>query len=66
MEVTELLDQGGLGEIVTSSPSEQVAYLLAERASLLERLQALEAEKCSTTMNPETVAVFKDGMDKVA
>lgn len=60
MEVTQLLDQGGLGEIVASSPSEQVAYLLAERSSLLERLQALEAEKC-----PEPVAVFKDGMDKV-
>ena len=74
MEVAELLHQGGLGEIVPSSPGEQVAYLLAEKDSLIERLQALEllaVEKCPASpgcpphTDPEPVAVFKDGMDKV-
>ncbi|KAM9299040.1 coiled-coil domain-containing protein 30 [Gastrophryne carolinensis] len=41
-EVEEMLDQEGLSEIAQSSPSEQVAYLLVERATLLEKLEALE------------------------
>ncbi|KAL2090783.1 hypothetical protein ACEWY4_013046 [Coilia grayii] len=74
-EVAELLVQGGMDEMVAISPSEQVAYLLAERASLLERLQALEAlavEKCSSSpgcpekMDPEPVEVVKDGIDKLS
>ncbi|XP_048111873.1 CAP-Gly domain-containing linker protein 1 isoform X2 [Alosa alosa] len=64
MEVAELLDQGGLCEIILSSPSEQVAYLLVERASLLERLQALDVEKSPSLMAADPAAVFKDGMDK--
>ncbi|XP_041946038.1 coiled-coil domain-containing protein 30 isoform X5 [Alosa sapidissima] len=64
MEVAELLDQGGLCEITLSSPSEQVAYLLVERASLLERLQALDVEKSPSLMAADPAAVFKDGMDK--
>ncbi|KAL0978688.1 hypothetical protein UPYG_G00173920 [Umbra pygmaea] len=36
-EVAEMLYQEGLAEIIPCSPSEQVAYLLVERASLLER-----------------------------
>lgn len=32
-----MLYQEGLAEVIHSNPSEQVAYLLAERASLLER-----------------------------
>ncbi|XP_070615078.1 coiled-coil domain-containing protein 30 isoform X2 [Erythrolamprus reginae] len=43
-EVAELLALEGLASIVHSSPSEQVAYLLVERSSLLERLEALEQE----------------------
>ncbi|XP_076124674.1 uncharacterized protein LOC143104469 [Alosa pseudoharengus] len=66
MEVAELLDQGGLCEIILSSPSEQVAYLLVERASLLERLQALDVEKSPSLMAADPAAVFKDGMDKLS
>ncbi|KAJ8016461.1 hypothetical protein DPEC_G00007440 [Dallia pectoralis] len=43
-EVAEMLAQEGLGEISLSSPSEQVAYLLVERATLLERLEAAERQ----------------------
>ncbi|XP_010874004.2 coiled-coil domain-containing protein 30 isoform X2 [Esox lucius] len=43
-EVVEMLAQEGLGEICLSSPSEQVAYLLVERATLLERLEAAERQ----------------------
>ncbi|KAJ8388973.1 hypothetical protein AAFF_G00125340 [Aldrovandia affinis] len=41
-EVVEMLDQEGLADIGQSSPSEQVAYLLVERSTLLERLEAAE------------------------
>ncbi|XP_034029100.1 coiled-coil domain-containing protein 30 isoform X2 [Thalassophryne amazonica] len=41
-EMEELLAQEDLGEMGLSSPSEQVAYLLVERATLLERLEAAE------------------------
>nr|XP_033486069.1 coiled-coil domain-containing protein 30 isoform X3 [Epinephelus lanceolatus] len=41
-ELAEMLAQEELGEIGLSSPSEQVAYLLVERATLLERLEAAE------------------------
>ncbi|XP_040284644.1 coiled-coil domain-containing protein 30 isoform X2 [Bufo bufo] len=41
-EVEEMLDQEGLNEIAHSSPSEQIAYLLVERATLLEKLDLLE------------------------
>ncbi|XP_075045742.1 uncharacterized protein LOC142106647 [Mixophyes fleayi] len=41
-EVEEMLDQEGLNEIANSSPSEQMAYVLVERATLLEKLEALE------------------------
>nr|APD70905.1 phosphopantothenate-cysteine ligase [Crotalus atrox] len=43
-EVAELLALEGLTSIVHSSPSEQVAYLLVERSTLLERMAALEEE----------------------
>ncbi|KAM6435482.1 coiled-coil domain-containing protein 30 isoform 2-T2 [Liasis olivaceus] len=43
-EVEDLLEQEGLLNIVHSSPSEQVAYLLVERSSLLEKIEALEQE----------------------
>lgn len=41
-ELAELLAQEDLGEMGLNSPSEQVAYLLVERATLLERLEAAE------------------------
>lgn len=37
-----MLAQEDLGEMGLSSPGEQVAYLLVERATLLERLEAVE------------------------
>ncbi|XP_040182212.1 coiled-coil domain-containing protein 30 isoform X2 [Rana temporaria] len=50
-EVEEMLDQEGLSEISQSSPSEQVAYLLVERATLLEKLEALELKLDSRSEN---------------
>lgn len=41
-EVAKMLYQQGLTELIHSSPSEQVAYLLVERASLLETSEALD------------------------
>ncbi|KAI3357304.1 hypothetical protein L3Q82_015758 [Scortum barcoo] len=41
-ELAEMLAQEDLGEMGLNSPSEQVAYLLVERATLLERLEAAE------------------------
>lgn len=49
-EVAKMLYQQGLTELIPSSPSEQVAYLLVERASLLE-----------ATETPERLA--RDGAD---
>ncbi|XP_035596750.1 coiled-coil domain-containing protein 30 isoform X4 [Oncorhynchus keta] len=48
-EVVEMLAQEDLGEIGLSSTSEQVAYLLVERATLLERLE--DAERRLDTQN---------------
>lgn len=42
--MAELLALEGLASIVHSTPSEQVAYLLVERSTLLERMEALEQE----------------------
>lgn len=41
-EVAKMLYQQGLTELIHSSPSEQVAYLLVERASLLETSEVPE------------------------
>lgn len=41
-EIAEMVVQEGLAELATSSLSEQVAYLLADRAALMEKIQALE------------------------
>ncbi|XP_055078864.1 trichohyalin isoform X2 [Periophthalmus magnuspinnatus] len=41
-ELAEMLAQKDLGEIGLSTPSELVAYLLVERATLLERLEETE------------------------
>ncbi|KAK5619641.1 hypothetical protein CRENBAI_010666 [Crenichthys baileyi] len=53
-EMTEMLSQEDLGEIGLSSPSEQVAYLLVERATLLERLEAAEGKLESHTLAVNT------------
>ncbi|KAM3923239.1 coiled-coil domain-containing protein 30 [Leptodactylus fuscus] len=50
-EVEEMLDQEGLNEIAHSSPSEQIAYLLVERATLLEKLELLEQKMDSCSEN---------------
>ncbi|XP_073794936.1 uncharacterized protein ccdc30 isoform X12 [Danio rerio] len=49
-EVVEMLEQEGLAEISQSSASEQVAYLLVERATLLERLEAAERKLDTQTL----------------
>lgn len=41
-ELAEMLAQENLGDVGLSSPSEQVAYLLVERTTLLERLEVVE------------------------
>lgn len=38
-EVEEMLEQEGLSEIAHSHASEQIAYLLVERTTLLEKLE---------------------------
>lgn len=43
-EVAKMLYQQGLTELIHSSPSEQVAYLLVERASLLEASEQTDTE----------------------
>ncbi|XP_076472299.1 uncharacterized protein LOC143301792 [Babylonia areolata] len=42
-EASEMLTEQGLGEIATATPSEQVAYLLVERARLLDQLDGATA-----------------------
>lgn len=49
-EVAKMLYQHGLPELIPSSPSEQVAYLLVERASLLEMNQ----DPCELTCDGDT------------
>ncbi|XP_041860848.1 paramyosin isoform X2 [Melanotaenia boesemani] len=49
-ELVEMLAQEDLGEIGLNSPSEQVAYLLVERATLLERLEAAERKQENQTL----------------
>ncbi|XP_069546939.1 coiled-coil domain-containing protein 30 isoform X2 [Brachyistius frenatus] len=60
-EVAKMLYQQGLTELVHSSPSEQVAYLLVERASLLETsdgntagLMGTEAQSLNTSARQST------------
>ncbi|KAF7237572.1 Coiled-coil domain-containing protein 30 [Varanus komodoensis] len=48
-EVEEMLEQEGLLDIAHSSPSEQVAYLLVERSTLLEKTEALEQQLDSSS-----------------
>ncbi|XP_069775019.1 coiled-coil domain-containing protein 30-like isoform X2 [Narcine bancroftii] len=50
-EVKEMLDQEGLADITHSGSSEQVAYLLVERATLLEKLELAERKVEDVTGN---------------
>ncbi|XP_045401668.1 coiled-coil domain-containing protein 30 isoform X3 [Lemur catta] len=43
-EVEEMLYQEGLSKIALSSPSEQIAYLLVERSTLLRKLQLVDSK----------------------
>ncbi|KAL7843288.1 hypothetical protein AOLI_G00248000 [Acnodon oligacanthus] len=65
-EIGEMLLQEGLAEVIPSSISEQVAYLLAERASLLEKLQeAVDTkalQKCAQNTLPQS---SEENPDKV-
>lgn len=55
-ELEEMLAQEDLGEMGLSSPGEQVAYLLVERATLLERLETVEMRlESRSTENPQQV-----------
>lgn len=58
-ELEEMLAQEDLGDMGLSSPGEQVAYLLVERATLLERLETVEMrlESRSITEKEETQQV---------
>ncbi|XP_074017532.1 coiled-coil domain-containing protein 30 [Numenius arquata] len=46
-EVEEMLEQEGLSEIAHSNASEQIAYLLVERTTLLEKLEMAEQKLSS-------------------
>ncbi|XP_029104982.1 coiled-coil domain-containing protein 30 isoform X2 [Scleropages formosus] len=65
-EVVEMLDQEGLAEISYSSPSEQVAYLLVERSTLLERLEATDRklDTQSLTGHPREIPQ-EEGLDPI-
>ncbi|XP_042622767.1 cingulin isoform X3 [Cyprinus carpio] len=52
-EISEMLLQEGLADIIPISLSEQVAYLLADRASLLEKTQSQENVDGKTAQEPD-------------
>ena len=54
VEVVDMLTQQGLDDVITSPVPEQVAFLLVERAKLLD---ALENEVCTFTYIGIYVAV---------
>ncbi len=56
-EISEMLLQEGLADIISISLSEQVAYLLADRASLLEKIQSQENVDVKTADDPD---VYKE------
>ncbi|KAJ1196352.1 hypothetical protein NDU88_000223 [Pleurodeles waltl] len=63
-EVEEMLDQEGLEEITHSSPNEQIAYLLVERATLLEKLEQAE-EKLGLHFGSFREAQLKDELQLI-
>lgn len=63
-EVMEMLQQEGLAEISNSSSSEQVAYLLVERVTLLERLEAAERKLDTQTLTGNLREVHLQVLDQ--
>ncbi|XP_077693692.1 coiled-coil domain-containing protein 30 [Eretmochelys imbricata] len=70
-EVEEMLAQEGLSKIAHSSPSEQIAYLLVERTTLLEKLeiadQKLDSHSYIDGLCAAQLQVFscKDKFDRI-
>ncbi|XP_053530050.1 myosin-3 isoform X2 [Ictalurus punctatus] len=67
-EIAEMLVHEGLDEVMTNSLSEQVAYLLADRAALMEKIQTLE-DGDSKTLNVKCTQKRRtpdDNVEKVA
>ncbi|XP_077060217.1 coiled-coil domain-containing protein 30 isoform X3 [Siphateles boraxobius] len=66
-EVSEMLLQEGLADIIPISLSEQVAYLLADRASLLEKIQSQDVdEKSACDPDVQTSQGCEDNLVKVS
>ncbi|XP_053339843.1 cytospin-A isoform X2 [Clarias gariepinus] len=66
-EIAEMLVQEGLAEVMTSSLSEQVAYLLADRAALMEKIQALKNEsKMLNAKSAQKEKTLDENVEKVA
>lgn len=59
-ETAEMLTQQGLAEIAEASPSEQVAYLLVERARLLDDL---ESAQTPTPINQSAASGGRDSQE---
>ncbi|AWP09482.1 putative coiled-coil domain-containing protein 30 [Scophthalmus maximus] len=64
-ELAEMLAQEDLGEMGLSSPSEQVAYLLVERATLLERLEAAERRLESQSLTGNSMEGHHQGQEHI-
>ncbi|CAM4731478.1 unnamed protein product [Leuciscus chuanchicus] len=66
-EVSEMLLQEGLADIIPISLSEQVAYLLADRASLLEKIQSQDVDvKSACHPDVQTSQGCEDNVVKVS
>ncbi|XP_058498073.1 trichohyalin isoform X5 [Solea solea] len=64
-ELAEMLAQEELGEMGLNSPSEQVAYLLVERATLLERLEAAERRLESQSLTGNLTEGYHQGQEHI-
>lgn len=66
-EAAEMLTQQGLAEIAMATPSEQVAYLLVERARLLDELESLQTKPSKTDAHEGSESQeLKDILEKVS
>ncbi|XP_075410832.1 coiled-coil domain-containing protein 30 isoform X2 [Tenrec ecaudatus] len=64
-EVEEMLWQEGLSEIARSSPNEQIAYLLAERRTLLRKLELTDPKpEAHRSMNSNLQKEFPQSHNK--
>uniref|UniRef100_A0A8B9PTX0 Coiled-coil domain-containing protein 30 n=1 Tax=Apteryx owenii TaxID=8824 RepID=A0A8B9PTX0_APTOW len=65
-EVEEMLEQEGLSEIAHSNASEQIAYLLVERTTLLEKLEIADQKLNSHSyIDRLCAAQLQDGFDHI-